>query len=119
MRQPRGVSGPEAPASRSRAARPRAPTGGRPDQAERRFGDGRSCCAEVAGHHVDGVGGHAPVGRQLAAGHRDQPVGGDDDGVASGQVGGAGGAGVVDQGSQPGPDAPVTSPGAAPRWSRR
>ena len=64
--------------------------------------------AELRTDDVHGVGGHPPVGGELAAGDGDQAVGRHDDGVPPGQIGGPGAAGVVDKGRRPAQD-PVTS----------
>ena len=66
----------------------RPPALGRPHQLQR-GGAALGAGAEELDHLVDGVGGHAPVGGQLAAGDGDDPVARRGHEVAAGQVGAA------------------------------
>ena len=78
---------PESAASRSRRFHSAGEAGGAPQRHLRRTGRGHPP-GQVAGRHVDGVRRHDPVGRVLAAGHRDQAGHGLGDGVLAGQLGG-------------------------------
>ena len=59
---------------------------------------------EIGNGGVDGVGRHHPVGRVLAAGDRDQPVGGLSDGMLAAELGGVV-AFAGDEGTKTGVDA--------------